>query len=290
MKKVVGFVVVSLILLGMGFPSFVNAKEDPFEEWEKEHTVRVLVTEELSYKNGQLSRQVIYSGRELKAKVKVNSILKSERIPMDKRSLEILFPKEAQTLARGVKTRRIYYKTTVLTRSDDPYQWWKNDPYLPRWTWEYIGRGIFEKADPVNLIWENTKKYGVKRVLRNAGWWDYVLATPHYIYDPPEYGGSGWEIGDNIATSFTGIPNRYHMRLWVIYTEQIVGSTHYEYWSWIRFTHVIVSYEAAEDKVASYYTYPWDVMPDFYYLGNHILKPLNDGGATKITKITKISG
>lgn len=285
MRKVIGFIAVVLFFGGLTFPNFVCAKnEDPFEEWANEHSVRVLVIERFSYHNGHLLYEVVYTGNELRTKFNVDKLSKEKKMAMSIYTLKLLFPNEVYTLAKGRSIEKSHYKTTILTTSYEPYPWWENEPYLPRWTWEYIGKGIYEKADPVDLVWENTRKYRVKRVLRNVGWLDYVLSTPQYIYDPPEYGGRGWEKGDDIATSFIGIPSRYHMRLWVIYNKKIVGAAHYEEWNWLVFTHVIESYEMAEDKVASYYTNSWSVNFDFYELDNYIQIPFNDGSATKISK------
>ncbi|QDA31803.1 hypothetical protein FH039_09615 [Thermococcus indicus] len=281
---------VSILLLGVVVLSFISSvaagkSEDSWEEWAKEHTVRVLVVEELTYKNGELVKRIEYTGDKLKAKFGVNKLSRVEKVKIDMKTLAKLYPLEAHSLGIGKTIKRIYYKTTVITTSDDPFQWWKSYPYLPRWTWKklescgyLICHIYYEKADPVNIVWEGGTKSEVKEVLGNAGWYDWVVASSQYIYDPPQYGGSGWEEGDDMATTRTLGP-RYHIRLWVIYNGKVIGSAHYE-----DRDHDVISFEQAEEKVWSYYSSPWVITPDYYYLYNYISNPYNDGYATKIKK------
>ncbi|WP_456450626.1 hypothetical protein [Palaeococcus sp. (in: euryarchaeotes)] len=280
--KLLGVLLLSLLVLSSFSLVSANKTQDPWEEWAKEHTLRVLVVEELTYKNGELVKQVEYTGNELNAKFGVRKLSRIEKTKVDKKTLEKLYPLKAQALIAGKVIRKVYYKTTVITTSDDPFPWWEYYPYLPRWTWKvwYDEFSIphYEKADPVNLVWEGGTKSEVKIVLDNAGWYDWAVASDQYIYDPPQYGGGGWEEGDDMATSRT-FGARYHIRLWVIYNGKVIGSAHYE-----DRDHDVISFEQAEEEVSSYYYSPWVITPDCYCLYNSISDPYNDGYATKIKK------
>ncbi len=280
--KLLSVLLLSLLLLGSFSLASANKAQDPWEEWAKGHTVKVMVVEELIYKNGELIKQFEYTGDELKDKFGVSKLSRTEKIRVDEKTLERIYPKEVQALTAGKAIRKVYYKTTVITTSEDPFPWWDYPPYLPRWTWKvwYDEFSIphYEKADPVNLVWEGGTKSEVKEVLENEGWYDWVVASSQYIYDPPQYGGSGWEEGDDMATTITLGP-RYHVRLWVIYNGKIIGSAHYE-----DRDHDVISFEQAEEKVSLYYHSPWVITPDHYYLYNYISSPYNDGYATKIRK------
>jgi hypothetical protein len=280
--KLLGVLLLGLLILGSFSLVSANKTQNPWEEWAKEHTVKVLVIEKVSYKNGELIREVIYTGDDLRNKLNVGKLSRIEKIKVSGTTLEKKYPKGAQALMSGKSISRTYYKTTILTTSNDPFPWWDYPPYLPRWTWKvwYDEFSIphYEKADPVNLVWEGGTKSEVKEVLENEGWYDWVVASNQYIYDPPQYGGSGWEEGDDMATSRTFGP-RHHVRLWVIYNGKIIGSAHYE-----DRDHDVISFEQAEEKVALYYHSPWVITPDHYYLYNYISSPYNDGYATKIRK------
>jgi len=270
----------------VGTPAGTSSPSDPWEAWAEQHTVRVLVVERIQYLNGELIKQVEYTGDELQAKFGVDRLSKVRVARMSPVGLLKLYPLEAETLAMGMPVVRTYYKTTVLTTDDDPYPWWKHPPYLPRWTWdkvEYCGylfcHTYYEKADPVNLVWGGGTKDEVKKVLKDAGWHDWVVASSQYIYDPPQYGGGGWEEGDDLADGYFGLLGRYHIRLWVIYNGKIIGSAHHD----TRVPHHADTYEGGEDKVAGYYKSPWHVCRDCVNLHNAIGEK-NDGYATVIGK------
>ena len=284
-------VLLGLLMAGMagsavataGTPAGASGPSDPWEAWAKQHTVRVLVVEKIQYKNGELIEQVEYTGNDLKAKFGIDRLSKVKIAKMPVTELPRLYPKKAKTLASGIPLIRTYYKTTVLTTGDEPYPWWENYPYLPRWTWEVwydeFSIPYYEKADPVNLVWEGGTKDEVKNVLKDAGWHDWVVASAQYIYDPPQYGGGGWEEGDDLADGYFGLLGRYHIRLWVIYNGMIIGSAHHD----TSFPHNADTYEGGEDKVAGYYKSPWHVCKDCIYLYNAI-NGKNDGYATIIWK------
>jgi hypothetical protein len=121
----------------------------------------------------------------------------------------------------------------------------------------------------------------VKQALTD--WSDLDTSSEQFIYDPPQYGGGGWEEGDDVTNgNFFG--HRYHMRLWVIYSGAVIGSVHYEYWDWSKMDHVVISFEQAEEKVACYYSSPWVVNNDWHYMYNSISSPYNNGYATWIYK------
>ncbi|GAB6135740.1 hypothetical protein [Thermococcus prieurii] len=122
----------------VGTPVGTSSPSDPWEAWAKQHTVRVLVVERIQYLNGKLIKQVEYTGDELQAKFGVDRISKVKVARMSLSELLKLYPLEAKTLALGMPVVRTYYKTTVLTTSDDPYPWWEHPPYLPRWTWDKL--------------------------------------------------------------------------------------------------------------------------------------------------------
>ncbi|WP_293256137.1 hypothetical protein [Palaeococcus sp. (in: euryarchaeotes)] len=281
--KLLGVLLLSLLVLSSFSLVSANKTQDPWEEWAKEHTLRVLVVEELTYKNGELVKQVEYTGNELNAKFGVRKLSRIEKTKVDRKTLEKLYPLKAQALIAGKVIRKVYYKTTVITTSDDPFPWWEYYPYLPRWTWKvwYDEFSIphYEKADPVNLVWEGGTKSEVKIVLDNAGWYDWAVASDQHIYDPPQYGGGGWEEGDDMATRWLGLQGRYHIRLWVIYNGKIIGSAHHD----TSAPHEVDTFEGGEDEVASYYGSPWFVNEDWIYLDNKI-SGKNDGYATVIWK------
>jgi len=294
-RKSLFAVLLGLLMAGMvagsavataGTPAGASGPSDPWETWAKQHTVRVLVVEKIQYKNGELIKQVEYTGNDLKAKFGIDRLSKVKIAKMPATELPRLYPKGAKTLASGIPLIRTYYKTTVLTTGDEPYPWWENYPYLPRWTWEkieYCGRlfchTYYEKADPVNLVWEGGTKDEVKNVLKDAGWHDWVVASDQYIYDPPQYGGGGWEEGDDLADAYVGFTGRYHVRLWVIYNGKVIGSAHHD----TSVPHGVDTFEEGEDKVAGYYSSPWSVCRDCMYLYNEV-SGKNDGYATIIWK------
>ena len=269
-------------VIAVGIPA--NTSSDPWKAWSKTHTVHVVVIERIQYQNGELIKQIEYTGDDLKAKFGIDRLIKVKTSKMPVTELLRLYPKEAKTLTLGIPLIKTYYKTTVLTTSNDPYPWWDYYPYLPRWTWEkveYCGylfcHTYYEKADPVNLVWDSGTKNEVKNVLKGAGWNDWVVASDQYIYDPPQYGGSGWEEGDDLATGWLGLSGRYHVRLWVIYNGKIIGSAHHD----TSAPHGVDTFEGGEDKVAGYYSPSWHVCKDCVYLDN-VISGKNDGYATVI--------
>jgi hypothetical protein len=156
--RLFGVLLLSLLVLGSFSLVSANKTQDPWEDWAKEHTVKVLVIEQISYKNGELIREVIYTGDDLRDKLNIGKLSRIEKIKVSGATLEKMYPEGAQALMSGKFIRRIYYKTTILTTPNDPFPWWDYPPYLPIWTWKpvydpdtliIIG---YERVDPVNLV------------------------------------------------------------------------------------------------------------------------------------------
>ncbi len=215
--QVLGIVVVGLLLLGVG-PMVMGTS---WEEWAEKHTYEVEIRETTVRAPDGMVAYVEITGDELKQRLGVDSI-----------KLTKSYPLYSYSVYWGIGPRTRSYRTTItVTTSNDPFEWWTEYPYLPRWTWEKSGE-VYVAVDPINLIWGSTKDR-VKSVLSSNSWSDYTsYGGPQYIYDPEK----GWMEADDMFKGFV-FSEQTHVHLWTIYNGFVVGSVHREHWSWFSFLH-----------------------------------------------------
>jgi len=272
MKKgvIIWTIFVVALLMAMTFVSVSAVPEKSLEQWTQEHTVEVEHTMICKYEQGYLEIKEIYSGKDIEKKFGVDNLTRVLKIPVE---AEVIGMKE------GEEKVLVTEKTVVLTRANDPFQWWVSYDY-PQWTYSRWWDGtqwIYEREDPINLAWENTDINAAKAEILEEGWHDiwWPFEYVHYVYDPED----GWIGSDGVADDWLGIWGRNHTRLWQMSDGDVVANAHHD----DPFPHEPDQYEPVEELVAEFYEEPeWTVYEDNYYLNNYVSDPYSNGWATQI--------
>lgn len=269
-RKIIGTIFVVALVMAMTIVSAIGATpEKSMEQWSEEHTVKVEATTIYKYEQGYLEIKEIYTGKDLEKKCGVDNLTRVLKIPVGA---------EAIGMKEGEEKALVTEKTVVLTRANDPYQWWDSYDY-PQWTysmWCVGGYCFYEREDPINLAWENTNKNTVKSEILEEGWYDWICEwINHYVHDTE----NGWIIADGVADEICGWDGRYHARLWQMSDGDVVANAHHDG----PFPHEPDEYEPAEELVAGFYDEPeWTVYEDNYDLNNYVSNPYSNRWATQI--------
>jgi hypothetical protein len=232
------------------------------EQWIQEHTVTVESIATYTYENGYLEIKEIYTGKDIEERFGINNITKVKQIPIDKKDI---------LMQEGTEKVVVTEKEVVLTTK--AYNWWDSYAY-PQWTWSNVGYMIYEKEDPINLVWNDNTANTVKSEILNEGWTDYPVQYAQYVSDPQW----GWVLADGVADSILRTNGGYHARLWQTSSGDVVANAHHDSPS----PHHPDQFEQAEDLIAGFYGTGWTVYKDNYWLNNKVTTPYNDGKATVI--------
>lgn len=266
------------------------------DEWMKEHTLNVTSTTTYTYINGELVVEEVFSGKELE-----------EKIHADKATTKLKIKKPSKELRTISSTDGTYFinegdeitmtsttATVVMTYEHDPFPWWDEYDY-PQHTW-YLktvntSGNWYVRADPINMIFENTYKSTVQQRLVANKWKDVLIFEwPEFVSDPQgSYSGNPeWMLGHGHATTVTRDEGGYHMRLFALANGDIVGDAHRDSAS----PHQVIGLEIAEDLVASFFdddTSNWWVLDDHEDLDNQEgtvgTEPFCDGEATVVWRV-----
>ena len=265
----------SIFILTAFIPSG-TCEANTMESWIQNHTVRVNATTIYKYEQGYLLINETYTGEVLKERFGVEKITKEFKTPEEKVVVDV----KVLGMQEGEEKVVVTEKVTVLTSGDDPPHWWDNYKY-PQWAWDYIVIGdIYEKRDPINLVWKKTTKDTVKSEIFEEEWYDYGTWWYFYVYDPVY----GWIKDDNLADAPFGTSGRYHIRIWGMSDGDIVANAHHDCkpdpW------HEADQLEVAEKYVASFFREPedteWSVYWDSYDLENEVTDPFSNGWCSRI--------
>ena len=260
------------------------------KEWMQEHTLNVTSTKTYKYENGEITVEETYTGNELEKKLKVGKTTKSMTIKnLKKEDLTIYSNGKKLALSEGDEITTITTTTVVMTQEYWPFPWWDIGYDYPQYTWyqvTYDGIPFYEKADPINIAWENTYKITVENRIENQGWVDFIAEWFEYVSDPDGclFGGPGWILGDGIATSRLREHGEFHIRLFDMSNGDIVGAAHQD----SPEPHQVIGIENTEDMVAQFFDYDmsnWWVLYDQEELDNEVITPLCDGEATCIWRV-----
>lgn len=263
MKFGIGAMLAAMLLVSMAFvPAVSAAPEKTMEQWMQDHTVNVESTTVYKYEQGNLEIKETYTGKDLEERFGVNNITKVKKVPMDKTDIR---------MQEGTEKVVVVEKAVVLTTT--AYHWWDYYAY-PQWTWSNVAYTIYEKEDPINLVWNDNTANTVKSEILNEGWTDYPAQYAHYVADPQW----GWSVGDGVADDELRPNGGYHARLWQMSSGAVVANAHHD----TKLLHTADKYEEAEDLVAGFYGTGWTVNKDDYWLNNIVTTPINDGEATVI--------
>jgi len=262
-KLGVSLILVAMLLGSIALVATVSAApEETMDQWMQNHTVNVESVTTYRYEQGHLEVKEIYTGKELEERFSVKNITKVQQIPIDRK--DILKQEETEKVV-------VTKKEVVLTTK--AYNWWDNYDY-PQWTWSNVGYMIYEKEDPINLVWNDNSANMVKSEILDEGWTDHPAQNPQYASDPQW----GWVLADGVADDEFRIYGGYHARLWQTSYGDVVANAHHD----DNFPHEADQYEQAEDLIAGFYGNGWIVNKDDYWLNNKITTPENDGKATVI--------
>jgi uncharacterized repeat protein (TIGR01451 family) len=170
----------------------------------------------------------------------------------------------------------------------DPPHWWEGEKCgddnckYPQWVWDkWLIVDIYECSGPINLAWENTDKNTVKSVIKDEGWYDWVMAWWDFYVSDKE---KGWIKADDVADERFGLDvPRYHVRLWQLSNGDVVANAHHD--TPARW-HEADQYEEAEELVAAFFLVSdgteWGVCNDSYYLNNSMSEPVSNDWCTQI--------
>ncbi|WP_445475705.1 hypothetical protein ACT9XH_02915 [Methanococcoides methylutens] len=160
----IGVMLVAMLILSMAVMPAMSAesketteqwKEQQTKKWMDEHTVNVISTTIYKYENGQLEVTEIYTGKDIENKLGVNNLTDVRKIPVDIKTTEtISLDGKTFSLEEGTEEVIVTEKTVVLTVGTDPYPWWNYYSY-PQYTWKQKLMVYYERADPINLVWDN---------------------------------------------------------------------------------------------------------------------------------------
>ena len=236
----------------------------------------------MKYEKGNLEIKEIYAGEDIEARFGVKDITSVRKIPVDSKvSQSISLDGEIFSLEEGNEKIIVTEKTSIMTTSGEPFQWWLLGYEYPRWTWKKVVYNIYEAEDPINIAWENTDKNTVKsRILSNNDWTNLVSENRQYVCDPVY----SWVLDDPVADDRYRINGGYHARLWEMSSGDVVANAHHD----SSLPHEADEYEPAEDLVAGFFDNDlsnWWVLYDTHELDNYVAYPRNDGKATCIYKV-----
>ncbi|MDY0385535.1 MAG: hypothetical protein RBT65_00105 [Methanolobus sp.] len=259
----IGMMLAAMLLVNMAFVPAVSAvPEKTMEQWMQDHTVNVESTTTYKYEQGHLEIKETYTGKDLEERFGVNNITKVKKVPIDKTDIR---------MQEGTEKVVVVEKAVVLTTT--AYHWWDYYDY-PQWTWSNVAYTIYEKEDPINLVWNDNTVNTVKSEILNEGWTDYPVQFAQYVSDPQW----SWVMADGVADNMLRLNGGYHARLWQTSYGDVVANAHHDSAS----PHHADQYEQAEDLVAGFYGIGWTVNKDNYWLNNKVTTPYNDGKATVI--------
>lgn len=298
------FIVLLLMILFFGivlFPVANATSEEPvtgkeeneqksvdgsqWNEWKHAHIVEVEVTTVYDYKkDGTLKITETYSGEKLKGKFKIDKLTRSQTFSVsDRKEIALSAESESLRLKPGDRKEFVTKKSTVLTTSDDPYEWWTSTSLTsltyPQWTYSKLTslyKTYYEVADPINLLWEQNTLKTVKSLILNKKWVDNPVEYTHYI----PYPDGSWVAGDGMADNKYRILGGYHLRLWELPDGNVVSNAHHDDNVFVVPGHQVDGYENAEAKVAGFFGTAngacW--LDNVYYSDYYNAR--NDGSAT----------
>lgn len=287
-------IALAVLVSMLGSTSFAYAQSpdknsNEYDQWMKDHEMRLHYTKVVKYDGTNIIIEEIYSGGELSRKYGKEELRLTNKFAV---------PEEVakkHQLERGVISRTSRTITTAVTTTSDPPEWWTSYDY-PQWTWDNVDENPIRK-DPINIAWcSGIDKDEVTGELDDVGdpWYEmlhWYNAHEQFIYDPKDGDSDDWEGTRGYATEKYGIWGpRYHVRLYTIYTGNVVGSAHHE----TKWPHNVTSFETGELRVIdefddscwsefdNYVEHDWDVHPGSYWLGNFKSEPYNSGYASEI--------
>jgi predicted nucleic acid-binding protein len=174
--------------------------------------------------------------------------------------------------------------------------------HVPAWTYERNGT----RSDPINIVFEGSPVDPIRLAevvdhLDNMGWLAPGKAFGKSEGDDQRLDSPSVPLQDAQrlfaalpASVLTSLLVRHHIRLWETKEtsghDVIVAGAHYERVRFVPPKHEVISFERAEQFVASDFGWPtglWTVQPSSHPLGNPVSraqKAWNDGNATIIRK------
>lgn len=222
-----------------------------------------------------------------------NSISDTSEYFIDSDISHITFEKTEVSLNQELSKTVSEQKTVVMTTESDPYIWSAYGYSHPTHLWKSVD-GVYEEADPINLVWENATLTMVRQRILNAQSWDdwgYVAENNYTIWDAAN---QTHIISDSVATSIGRVTGGYHVRLYD-FQGNVYGAAHQDspVYSGLTYTgHQIVNFESVESLIAGcFMNNDWNVYSNSlpllngrYYAQNHGYPSVyNNGDATKIT-------
>ncbi|MDY0387118.1 MAG: hypothetical protein RBT65_08335 [Methanolobus sp.] len=260
--------------------------EKKTKEWMQEHTLSVTSTKTYRYKSGELIVEETYSGKEFEEKFKTDEITKEMKIKNPSKEFRSINSNgQSVLLNEGDEVTTTNTVMIVMTEQSSPFEWWNIGYEYPQYSWYQIDNGgtvLYEKADPINIAWENTYRSTVATRIINQGWTDTVIEWAEYVSDP----NNGWIEGDGVATSTARLTGGFHVRLFVLSNGDIVGDAHED--SWPLPEHEVIGLENAEDLIAGFFDNDmsnWWVLYDQEELDNEVTSPFSNGEATCIWRV-----
>lgn len=240
-------------------------------QWEIDHTIKVIHETTYSYMSGNLKVKEVYSGDEFQKKFGVQNFTRERTFVVD--------PNTAATLNLKEGMSEVFTETSfeVLTTENDPPIMLLSYDY-PQWIYVKSGSVYLQLNEPINIAWENSNYNSVKQEILEKGWTDYPLEDTYYVYDPVY----GWIADDGLATDPYRLFGGYHIRIWRMSDNDIVGAAHQD----SAVPHHAIGFENVEELVAGFYIDPddsrWHVYQDDYALNNYVANPYSNGMATRV--------
>ena len=266
-------------------------RQEQTKLWEQNHTVNVTLTKVYRYEKGNLEIKEIYSGEDIEVRFDAKDLTNIHKISVDsKTSQSIFLDGEIFSLEEGNEKVVVTEKTTIMTTSDEPFQWWVLGYEYPRWTWKKLVYNIYVAEDPINIAWESTDKNTVKSRILSKGWDDCVVEYRQYVCDR-DY---SWLLDTPVADDTWRLSGGNHARIWELSNNDVVASAHHDKITILPPGHEADKYETAEDLVAGFFDNDlnnWWVLYDNRELDNEVgdhpytTEPCNDGEATCIYKV-----
>ncbi|WNY26675.1 hypothetical protein [Methanolapillus ohkumae] len=269
-----------------------RALKEKSDKWIEDHTFNVTVT--TNYKTqiknsntNELIVEEIYQSNDPKFNEMfgTNNILSKKTYLIDNKNKLINF--EGNMVTLDVYTKESKTEILVVTTGSDPYNWKAVGYPYPDYLWKvvdpnYPGGGLYIRADPVNMMWQNTSASIVKTfILSKTNWTGVITIEYDYrVYDPFT---QTYIRSQSVASNPIRPTGGYHVRIYQMPQGYVVAGAHEDSSS----PHQAIAFEPVEKYIAGLFSgnSSWSVSNNSTYLNNSCSSPAyNNGYATVIKR------